>query len=180
MRTYIALLRAINVGGTKKIAMADLRGFFEALGFDNVQTLLQTGNVVFEAKTQSSATLERLLENEAQKRLALQTDFMVRTDKEFVAIIAKNPYPNEAKRDPGHLVVQFLKDAPSTAAAKSLQGAIAGPEYVRPIDKQLYVVYPDGIGRSKLTTKLTENKLATRATGRNWNTVLKLAAALGA
>ncbi len=176
MTTYIALLRAINVGGTKTIAMADLRAFVEALGFDDARTLLQTGNVVFEGKAQGAAAIERLLESEAAKRLDLQTDFMIRTDKELAAIITRNRFPNEAKRDPSHLVVQFMKDAPTAAAVKSLQGAIKGPETVRAIGKQLYVVYPDGIGRSKLTAKLMEDKLGTRATGRNWNTVLKLAA----
>jgi uncharacterized protein (DUF1697 family) len=176
MTTYIALLRAINVAGTRSVAMSDLRAFVEALGFDDVRTLLQTGNVVFEGKPQRSATLERLLESEAQKRLALQTDFMVRTDKELSAIVGQNPFPAEAKRDPGHLVVQFLKDAPSAAAVKSLQAAIAGPEFAHARMKQLYVVYPAGIGRSKLTAKLLESKLCTRATGRNWNTMLRLAA----
>lgn len=156
--------------------MSDLRAFVEALGFDDVCTLLQTGNVVFEGKTQSSATLERQLESEAQKGLVLQTDFMVRRGAEFAAVVKQNPFPTDAMRDPGHLVVQFLKDAPSAAAVKSLQDAINGPEVVRAIGKQLYVVYPAGIGRSKLTTKLIESKLGTRATGRNWNTVVKLAA----
>ena len=176
MTTYIALLRAINVGGTKKLAMSDLRAFVETLGFDEVRTLLQTGNLVFEGRAQSATTLERLLEDEAAKGLDLQTDFMVRTDKELATIIAQNPFPSEAKRDPSHLVVQFMKAAPSAAAVTSLQAAIKGLETIRLIGKQLYVVYPEGIGRSKLTTRLIESKLATRATGRNWNTVLKLAA----
>jgi uncharacterized protein (DUF1697 family) len=179
MTTYVALLRAINVGGTKKVAMSDLCGFAEKLGFDDVRSLLQTGNLVFMGKAQTAAVLERLLESEAAKRLDLQTDFFVRTGKELAAIIAQNPFPSEAKRDPSHLVVQFMKDARSAAAVKSLQAAIKGPELVRAIGKQLYVVYPAGIGRSKLTAKLMEDKLGARATGRNWNTVLKLAALAG-
>ena len=179
MTTYIALLRAINVGGTKKLSMSDLRAFVEELGFDDVRTLLQTGNLVFTGKARAAGALEHLLEVAAAKRLALRTDFVVRTSEELTAIVAQNPFPSEARRDPSHLVVQFLKDAPSAVAVKSLQAAIdatSGPEIVRAIGKQLYVVYPAGIGRSKLTAKLMENKLGVRATGRNWNTVLKLAA----
>lgn len=156
--------------------MADLRNFVETLGFEDVRTLLQTGNIVFEGKAQSPAAIEARLESEAKKRLGLDTDFFVRTDRELAAIVTQNPFPNEAERDPSHLVVQFLKVAPPATAAKTLLAAIVGPEYVRAIGKQLYVVYPDGIGRSKLTAKLMESKLGTRATGRNWNTVLKLAA----
>jgi uncharacterized protein (DUF1697 family) len=176
MTTHIALLRGINVGGHKKVAMSGLRDFVEGLGFDDVRTLLQTGNLVFRGSARTGAALERLLEIEAAKRLDLQTDFVVRSDTELGAIIAHNPFPSEAKRDPSHLVVQFMKDAPPAAAVKALQAAIKGPETVRAIGKQLYVVYPAGIGRSKLTAKLIEDKLRTRATGRNWNTVLKLAA----
>jgi uncharacterized protein (DUF1697 family) len=175
MTTHIALLRAINVAGHQNVAMAELRAMFEALGFDDVRTLLQTGNVVFRGAG-SSAALERKLESEAKARLGLETDFMVRTVKELAEAVAENPFPREAERDPGHLVLLFLKDAPKAADVKALQAAIKGRETVETFGKQLYAVYPDGIGRSNLTNKLIEDKLTTRATGRNWNTVLKLAA----
>ena len=173
--THIALLRAINVGGNKKVAMADLRDFMAELGFRDVRSLLQTGNLVFRGKGQTSAELERTLENEARKRLHLDTDFFVRSTKEWRAVIAQNPFPDEAESDPSHLVVMALKDAPDAAAVSALQAAVQGPELVRADGKQLYVVYPAGIGRSRFTLKLIEGKLGTRATGRNWNTVLKIA-----
>jgi len=116
------------------------------------------------------------LETEAKKRLDLQTDILVRTAQEWTSVVARNPFREQARRDPGHLVVQFLKDAPRASDVRALQRAIKGPELVRAEGKQLYVVYPDGIGRSRLTNKLIEDKLSTRGTGRNWNTVLKLAA----
>ena len=174
--THIALLRAINVGGTKKIAMAELRDFMAALGFQDVRSLLQTGNLVFRSEARTNADLERVLETEAKKRLDLDTDFFVRDRKEWDAVIARNPFPDEAESDPSHLVVMLLKGAPAAAAVKALQAAIQGPELVRADGKRLYVVYPAGIGRSRLTNKLIEDKLGTRATGRNWNTVLKIAA----
>ena len=122
------------------------------------------------------ADLERTLEQHVAKTLDLRTTFFVRTAEDLDDVIAHNPFPDDAKTDPGHLVVEFLKDAPAAAGVKQLQAAIKGPETVRAHGKHVYIVYPAGIGRSKLTNKLIEDKLGTRGTGRNWNTVLKLAA----
>ena len=174
--TYIALLRGINVGGHKKVAMGDLRDFMAKLGFHDVRSLLQTGNLVFRSEARTNADLERVLETEAKKRLDLDTDFFVRSSKDWDAVVTQNPFPDEAESDPSHLVVMLLKDAPAAAAVSALQAAIQGPEIVKADGKQLYVVYPAGIGRSRFTLKLIEGKLGTRATGRNWNTVLKIAA----
>jgi uncharacterized protein (DUF1697 family) len=159
--------------------MAELRGCVAALGFEDVRTMLNSGNVVFEGGAQSGAALERLLEKEAEARLRLKTAFFVRTAKEWDALIASNPFPAEAKSDPGHLVVQFLKGTAKPADVKALQAASPGPEVIRASGKQLYIVYPDGIGRSKLTAALMERALGQTGTGRNWNTVLKLGALAG-
>lgn len=176
MTTYIALLRAINVGGNATVAMSDLRAAVSELGFEDVQTLLQTGNLVFRTDGASEAALARQLEEQARKALGLRTTFIVRTAKDYQAVVAQNPYPDAAANDPGHLVVMFLKDAPEAKAVNALRDAIKGRETVEAIGKQLYIVYPDGIGRSRLTVDLIERKLGTQGTGRNWNTVLKLAA----
>lgn len=176
MSTYIALLRAINVGGHAKVAMADLRACFVTLGFKDAQTLLQTGNVVFSGARQAGASLERQLEAAAAKRLGLRTDFMVRTSQEWDALVAANPFPDMAARDPSHLVAMFLKDDADPKKVKALQAAITGREVVRARGKQAYITYPDGIGTSRLTNALLERALGTSSTGRNWNTVLKVAA----
>ncbi len=175
MTVHIALLRAINVGGHAPLAMSDLRDFIAALGFADVRSLLQTGNLVFRGGRQSPVALEKLLETEAGKRLDLHSDFFIRTVKEWEAIIAENPFRNEAGRDPGHLVVMLLKSAPKAAAVEALRATISGPEIIAADGRHAYVVYPAGIGRSRLTNRLIETKLGTRGTGRNWNTVLKLA-----
>jgi uncharacterized protein (DUF1697 family) len=174
MTVHIALLRAVNLAGHGKVAMSDLRDLFAALGFAGVRTLLQSGNVVFRGGTREGGALERFLETETEKRLGLKTDFLVRTAKEWETIVAKNPFPDEAKKDPSHLVVMFLKDAPDKKSVAALQAAITGPEVVRAEGRQAYITYPAGIGRSRLTNGLIEKKLSTRSTGRNWNTVLKL------
>jgi uncharacterized protein (DUF1697 family) len=174
MTSYIALLRAINVGGRGKVAMSDLRELFEGLGFEDVRSLLQTGNVVFEGGARKATALEALLEREASAQLGLRTDFLLRTAAEWKGIVAGNPFPDEAKSDPGHLVVIFLKNAPKPADVRELQASITGPEVIRAKGRQLYVTYPDGIGRSKLTNARMDKALGTRGTGRNWSTVIKI------
>lgn len=171
----IALVRGINVGGHKKVAMADLRTMFESLGFCHVKSLLQSGNLVFDGGgRRTGLTVERVLEEEALKQLALAADFFLRTAREWDAIVAGNPFGREAKVDPGHLVLMCLKDAPDQKAVKALHAAIVGREVLQAAGRHLYVVFPDGMGRSRLTTALIERTLRTRGTGRNWNTVLKL------
>lgn len=174
MTTYIALLRAVNLGPRNKVSMSELRELLTALGMQDVQTLLQSGNAVFHSDVCTGTQLERLIEDAAATTLQLQTNVIVRSHKEWKAIIARNPFPREAKQDPGHLVVVPLKKPPARGAADALQAAIAGREAVRVDGRCAYIVYPDGIGRSKLTSALIEKKLGTRGTGRNWNTMLKL------
>ena len=177
--THIALLRAVNLAGVNKVSMADLRKLLVGLGFTDAQTLLQSGNVVFSGGSKTTTALEQTLERAAAKQLGLQTDFFVRTAKEWHAIIDANPFPREAKDDPGHLLAVIMKDDVDAAAAAALQKAIVGREVVRAKGRCAYIVYPDGIGRSKLTSAIIEKKLGTRGTARNWNTVLKLHGVVG-
>jgi len=174
--TYIALLRAVNLAGFNKVGMSDLRELAAALGGKNVRTLLQSGNLILESDVRTSGEVERLLESGARKTLALETEFFVRTAAEWKKLVAANPFPKDAKLDPGHLLVMCLKDAPSRQQVAALQAAIKGREIVRAVGPQAYIVYPDGVGRSRLTSAIIERHLGTRATGRNWNTVLKLQA----
>jgi uncharacterized protein (DUF1697 family) len=176
MPTHLAFLRAINVGGHGPIPMAKLRGWLERLGCTGVRTLLQSGNVVFTSEDGTDAALEKTLEAAAAKGLGLETDFFVRSAREWKKVIADNPFPDAAKNDPSRLIVVVLKDAPSTAQAKALLAAIPGREDVGVRGRQAYIIYPDGQGRSKLTLGIIEKHLGARGTGRNWNTVLKLAA----
>jgi uncharacterized protein (DUF1697 family) len=171
---YIALLRGINVGGHKMVAMSDLVALLVGLGFDDARSLLQSGNLVFRTTGKKAAQLERLLESEVLKRIGLETRFFVRSEDEWKAVIEQNPFPGEAKRDPARLVVTFLERAPESENVKALQEAIKGRETLRAGSRHLYIVYPDGMGTSKLTNAVIEKKLGMRGTARNWNTVLKL------
>jgi uncharacterized protein (DUF1697 family) len=172
---YVALLRGINVGGRKKVAMSDLRDLVTRLGFEDARTLLQSGNLVFRSDGKAESELERLLEAATEKQLRLQTEFFVRTAAAWKTIIARNPFRHEAEGDPSHLVVMCLRGKPGGTQLSRLRAAISGRESIRTVGSQAYVVYPDGIGNSRLTNALIERTLDTRGTGRNWNTVMKLA-----
>jgi uncharacterized protein (DUF1697 family) len=179
MTGYVALLRGVNLAGHNKLAMADLKELAAGLGLTEPRTLLQSGNLVFGAEGRTPAELERALEAETKKRLGLATDYFVRSAAEWKAIVTANPFRKEAARDPGHLLVSFLKDAPKPASVRALQAAITGREVLHVRGREAYIVYPDGVGKSRLTSALADRKLETRGTGRNWNTVLRIAALLG-
>jgi uncharacterized protein (DUF1697 family) len=159
----VAFLRAVNVGGTGKLAMAELRA------------LLQSGNLVFEAGGRSTTVLEKLLEREIARRLAVKTDVMVRTARQLRAALERNPFPREAENEPARLHVHFLKAPARAAAIAALNGAIKGRETVRGTGSEVFIHFPDGAGASKLTGAVIERHLGARGTARNWNTVTKLA-----
>ncbi len=173
---WIALLRAVNVAGHKPVAMPELKRVIADLGFSNARSILQSGNLVFSSGLRlRDADIERMLEQGARDGIGLQTDFFVRSAAQWRTIVAANPFREEAQRDPAHLVVALTKAAIKAADVEALRASIVGPEKVSARDRHLYVVYPTGIGRSRLTNALIERKLGTRATARNWNTVLKVA-----
>jgi len=179
LETYAALFRAVNLAGRNKLSMTDLRRLLTDVGVTDARTLLQSGNAVFRSASRSPGELERLLETEAEKRLGLRTDVFVRDGAELDAVIKGNPFADEARRDPGHLVVLFLKRAPAASNVKALQAAIKDREIVRAHGRHAYIVYPDGIGRSRLTGALIGKYIEGPGTSRNWNTVLKLATNVG-
>jgi len=155
--------------------MAGLREMLADLGLGDPRTLLQSGNAVFES-SKAPRALEALLEKATVKRFALASDYFVRTAREWEAVVAANPFEREAQSDPSHLLVMPLKEAPSAAQVATLVAAIQGRERVAVDGRTAYIVYPDGIGRSKLTNAFIEARLGTRGTGRNWNTAQKIAA----
>jgi uncharacterized protein (DUF1697 family) len=171
---YLAVLRAVNVTATW-VRMSDLRDLIAGLGFRNVRTILQSGNVVFESVQRRPAELESTLEGELLRQLRLPAPVIVRRAADVARIVSGNPFAPEAERDPAHLVAVFLKNAPSPEAIRALGDAIVGCERIAVRGNTMYAVYPDGIGRSKLTAALIDRKLQTKGTARNWNTIMKLA-----
>jgi uncharacterized protein (DUF1697 family) len=170
---YAALLRGVNVGGHKKVSMAELRDFAAMLDLDDPRTVLQSGNLLFASKT-TARKLESILETQTKTRFGLETRYFLRTAAEWQCAVDANPFRDAAERDPSHLVVVFLRDAPLAKNVKTLQAMIVGRETVRAVGREAYVIYPDGIGESRLTLPMIEKALGTTGTGRNWNTVMKI------
>ena len=175
---YVGLLKAVNLPGHNKVKMAALCAMAADAGMMDPRSLLASGNLVFGSAETDASAVERQLEQHAKAKLGLDTAFLVRSASDWARIIAGNPFHLEAERDPGHLLVLVLRDAPARAAAAALSEWIPGREVVQVNGRVAYAVYPDGIGNSKLTTAVIERKLGTQCTGRNWNTVQKLGAML--
>ncbi len=175
MRTHIALLRGINVGGNKKIKMADLRAMLDEIGLEEAATLLQSGNVVFRSEGKSRAELESLLRRETASRLGVDCEYHVRTVEEWDRIVAENPFEEEARDDPGHLLVNVVKANLSKAEVEAFQNAILGPEVVKAGAECVYIYFPIGVGVSKIDRTPGWKQFGGTGTMRNWNTVLKLA-----
>ncbi len=176
---WAALLRGVNVGGNRKLPMADLKQFIEALGFERVQTLLASGNVVFDADEKDGAKLEVRFEREAKARLGLETEFLLRNAAGMRDVIAANPFEDAAEARPSSLVVVFARAPQPSDLPERIAAIYNGPERLAVNGCDLFIDFIEGQGRSKLPQAMTKLKLPKAATGRNWNTVLKLAAMLG-
>lgn len=170
---FVALLRAINVGGKRKVPMAELRSLCQVLGYDDVATYLNSGNVVLRA-TGSAGVIEAAIERAIAERLGFHVDVSVRTAAQWSRLVAANPFTEEAKAAP-NLVQLFVakRKVPATAAAAIEHRARAG-EQVRVAGGALWIHYPKGIGTSKLTATVIDTALGSPSTGRNIRTVLEL------
>lgn len=173
--TWIALLRGVNVGGKKIVPMADLRAMIESLGLGEPRTLLQSGNVCFRTRGGDRRQLTSALESATRKRFGFDVNYLLRSATEWQAIVAANPFPAEAANDPGRLLMFALTAAPGAAAIAALEANVPGDERIRLLGTELYAHYPSGIGVSKLDNARIDRHLRVVSTGRNWNTVLKLA-----
>ena len=169
---WAALLKGVNVGGNRKLPMADLRDFLAGLGLGDAKTLLASGNAVFDADEQDAAKLETRLEQEAKARLGLDTGWLLRSHADLVAVVGANPFPDAAKEHPSHLLVHFHRDPFPPALLDAL--VHDGPERLAATGRELFVDYPDDVGHSKLPQAMGKAKFPRLATARNWNTVLKL------
>jgi uncharacterized protein (DUF1697 family) len=174
LTTFIALLRAVNLGGSTQLSMTELTELLDGEGFDKVQTILNSGNLVFRASRGKSVELEQRLEALIAGSFGRSTEVFVRSASEWHGVLAQNPFELEAEKDPGHLLLTALKAAPPAESWAALRTAIRGRERIFGAGRHAYIVYPDGVGRSKLTAALIERKLGTRSTSRNWNTARKL------
>jgi uncharacterized protein (DUF1697 family) len=173
MTAYVALFRGINVGG-RVIKMDDLKTMYRTLGFGDVITYIQSGNVVFSSDETDEARIRRRIEEGFEQTFGYHVDVIIRSADELQAIIAKNPFQDQPDKASNWVVVSFMAAPPDEAAQAELRKSYAGPEEIFILGRDVYIYYPNGIGRSKLTLSLIEKKLKTVGTARNLNTILQL------
>jgi uncharacterized protein (DUF1697 family) len=167
---YVALLRAVNLGSHKKLAMPALRDLLGGLGYTDVATYLQSGNAVFTAPERPAARVAAEIEERLTAELGLATELILRTADELRAVIDHNRLE---VRDPARLAVLFLREAPAAGWQDGFDPGRYAPEEVQPGEREVYFYFPDGIGRARLPTALGR-RLRVPATMRNWRTVTNL------
>lgn len=174
MKTYIALLRGINVSGHKKILMADLRKLMEEMNFKNIQTYIQSGNIIFDFEPTNVDLLSTLITNKIKLHYGFEVPTIVKTPLEIEAVIKKNPFYKKLTTEAHKIYVVFLSEIPEENTLQNINPANYLPdEFI--IDKNIiYLSSVLGAGKSKLSINLFENKLKVNATARNWRTVNKL------
>lgn len=169
--SYIALLRGINVSGKNLIKMADLREALLDVGLSDVSTYIQSGNILFKSE-QDPESLTRLIESTLLKDFDIQVPVMVFARTYLEEIVKHQPF--EFDTEPNKLAISFLSNAVDSVHLSELDHLIMQGESVEMGDQVLYLYYPNGQGRSKLSGNAIERKLGVTATARNWNTVNKL------
>lgn len=175
MNTYISILRGINVSGQKKILMADLKALYEELGFRDVVTYIQSGNVIFKTHFDASAgELAEIIDNGISGRYDFMVPVIVRTLAELKKAAELNPFLKEDNIDLEKLHVTFLANKPSENFLRNIKSYNYPPDRFSIIGREVYLHCPNKYGETKFSNKFFESKLKVIATTRNWNTVTKL------
>lgn len=172
MTIYVSFLRGVNVGGHNKIKMDALRDLYRKLGFHDPRTYVQSGNVVFGAKEKGLKA--KVLEDAIEKAFGFRPGVVVRTAAELRKTVAANPFAKRDDINPGLLLVSFLADVPAKESAAAVRALPVVSEEVHPAGGEIFIYFPDGMGRSKFPWASMNKILKTTATGRNWRTVTAL------
>lgn len=172
-KTFIALLRGINVSGRNMIPMPELRSVCGDLGWKDVQSYIQSGNLVFKAES-TSAKLETELERAIERRFGLSISIIVRAAAVWPDYIQDNPYPDVCQSEPNFVMLALSKAAPKPDAVEKLQERAVGGERIIQIRDALWLHYAAGVAKSKLSPALLDRLVGSPVTTRNWRTVLKL------
>ncbi|MES2140127.1 MAG: DUF1697 domain-containing protein [Bacteroidota bacterium] len=172
MKIFLSILRGINVGGHKKIPMAELKKMYEELHFENITTYIQSGNVIF--KNKNSKDLSKQIEQKIFEKYNFDVPVIIRTPDEMQSIIEGNQFLKQKDIDLSKLHVVFLADKPAKENIENLKKYNYEPDQFCISGKEVYLYCPNGYGNSKLTNIFFENKLKVTATTRNWNTTNEL------
>jgi uncharacterized protein (DUF1697 family) len=179
MTVVVSMLRAVNLGGHNKIKMEALRALYESLKFEDVATFIQSGNVVFRTKEQDLGKVCKKIGDGIEKTFGFRPNVILRTAEEMRGVIARNPFADRKEVEPNRLLVWFLTSEPDAEARKKALAVAAGvkeanPEELRMDGREIYIYFPNGMARPKLSMPAVERALKVSGTGRNWNSVLKL------
>ena len=172
MPAIIAMLRGVNLGPHNRIKMDELRALCTSLKLENAKTYLQSGNLVFASNERDLAVLAKKLEDAIEKRFGFRSAVLLRTMPEMRAVVKKNPFARR-EFDPAKLAVMFLNAELPIETRKQLESIKVGPEELKALPRELYVYFPEGMGRSKLSPAI-DRIIKKTGTGRNWNSVINL------
>jgi uncharacterized protein (DUF1697 family) len=173
MPVYIAMLRGINIGPHKRMKMEKLRASCEALGLQKVQTLIQSGNIVFQAAKTSPAALSKKIEEQIVKDFGFSADVITRTRDDMEQVVKRNPLVKRGF-DLAKLHVVFLTQPPTPDALKKLELLTLAPDKFRASGNEIYFYFPNGVSGSSLWKHPLDRVLGQTGTMRNWNTVTAL------
>ncbi len=174
MTVVISMLRAVNVGGHNKIKMDALRALYETLKLRDAQTYVQSGNVIFRSEERDISRLAKRIEDGIQRKFGFRPDVILRTAAEMREVVVRNPFAKRRGIEPGKLLVTFLASDPGEEACEKVRQMKCDPEELRIEGRELYIYFPKGMGRSKLSGAAIEKTLKAPGTGRNWNSVTKM------
>jgi len=176
MEKYIAILRAINVGANRKVLMVDLKKLFEDLGFINIQTYIQSGNVIFESKEKNIPKISEILAQNISQKFGFEVPVIVISKTELDNAILENPFVKSEENNIENLHLTFLKTIPDTENLEVINKLNFEPDLFEIIGKNAFIFCKGKYSDTKLNNQFFEKKLKVNATTRNWKTVLKLQA----
>jgi uncharacterized protein (DUF1697 family) len=170
----ISMLRGVNVGGHNKIKMEELRALYASLKLRDAQSYVQSGNVIFRTDERDLAVVTKRVQGGIERKFGCTTDVICRTVAEMRDVIARNPFAKRRGIEPSKLLVVFLANEPGAEARASLLRIDTKPEELRIDGRELYIYFPNGQARPKMSWAAVNKALGTPGTGRNWNSVMKM------
>jgi len=173
MAVIISMLRGVNLG-KRRVKMDALRALYESLGLREVQTLVQSGNVVFSTERKDLAALAKRIEGAVEQEFGFRSDVILRSASEVREVIERNPLTKRSDLEPNKFLVWFLASDPGEEIRKRVRAVKTEPEEVHIDGREVYIYFPNGMARPKMNWPAIEKVIAVRGTGRNWNTVKKL------
>ena len=174
MAVIIAMLRGVNVGGHNKVKMEDLRGLCKSLKLRDACTYVQSGNLIFRSEERDLALLAKRLQDAIERKFRFRPEVVLRTAAEMRDAIGRNPFAKRRGIEPNKLLVMFLANDPESEAREKAAQLNTAPEELRMDRRELYIYYPNGMTRPKVSWASIERILKTSGTGRNWNSVTKM------